>query len=266
MRFMGIPSFPRSIEIPNLESLIRTRLSQEIVIWLEQAIPLLGYMGWPNHAKARSEAKRILRGWSEGVEVLPPRLRRIQADWTRVADILSLHYDIFVGGHQVRRRGSSIAKAIALAEANSATRGLGVANLWNCWKAYKDVAHLVTAASIVCSEVRCRAKRRSSDKPFGEFGLDADQFQPFTITMIMPNLVLAVALWWQDYGLTYLPHSRSEPILDPATVWRIRRNINVTSVPPPQRKLRPQDILLLNKRRAHKGCRASQSETTPVSG
>ena len=160
---------------------------------------------------------------------------------------------------------TSIAKAIALANANSSSRGLGIANLWRCWKSYKDVAHLVTAATIVCSHARSQAKGPFRDEdpewfavsPFGQFGLKAGQFQPFAIAMMMPDFVIAAALWWQKYGLTFKPHSRREPLLDPATAWLIRRNVNVTRVAPPQRKLRHQDILLLNKRRAHKGRRAN---------
>jgi hypothetical protein len=36
MRAMSIPSFPRTIEIPDDEDLIRTRLSQRIVLWPAQ--------------------------------------------------------------------------------------------------------------------------------------------------------------------------------------------------------------------------------------
>jgi hypothetical protein len=62
MRFMNIPPFRRKIEIPDFEFFVRTRLSQELVLWPEQAISLLGYMGWPNDLGARANAMRILRG------------------------------------------------------------------------------------------------------------------------------------------------------------------------------------------------------------
>ncbi len=265
MWFMASPPFPRMIKLPDFEFFVRSRLSQEVVYWPQQAIPLVGYMGWPNDPVARAAAKKILRGWSKGAEVPLPGLRRIQSDWTRVADICSLHYDLHAGGHQVRRGGSSIAKAIALANANSSSRGLGIANLWRCWKSYKHVAHLVTAATIICSHARSQAKVPSRDedpewfavRPFGQFGLQAGQFQPFIIAMMTPDFVIAVALWWQKYGLTFIPHSRREPLLDPATAWLIRRDVNVARVAPAQRKLTRQDILLLNKRRAHKGRRAN---------
>ncbi len=109
---------------------------------------------------------------------------------------------------------------------------------------HKDVAHLVIAATIVCSHARSQAKVPSRDedpewfasRPFGEFGLQTGQFQPFTIAMMMPDFVIAVALWWQKYGLTFVPHSRREPLLDPATAWRFRRDVNVDRVMPPKRR------------------------------
>ena len=45
MRFMSIPPFERKIEICDFDFLIRTRLSQAIVLWPEQAIAVVGYMG-----------------------------------------------------------------------------------------------------------------------------------------------------------------------------------------------------------------------------
>jgi len=258
MRFMDIPLFPRRIEIPDFDSFIRGRLSQKVTYWPQQAIPLVGYMAWPNDPAGRHEATRILRKWEKATEILLPGLRRIQTDWARVADILSLHYDLAAGDHQVKRGGSSIGKAIALANANSASRGVGIANLWKCWKSYKDVAHLITAATIICSHVRSRAKAKFLETdfewfkatPFGEFGLEAGQFQPFTIAMMMPDFVIAAALWWQTYGLSFIPQSRRQPILDPEMVWRISQDINAIPIAPPKRIIRPQDIRVLNKRRA----------------
>ena len=56
---------------------------------------------------------------------------------------------------------------------------------------------------------------------------------------------------------------RTEPALDPDTLWRIPADINVVPFPPPIRKLRPQDIVVLNNRRA--GNRGRANKTTPVS-
>ena len=148
----------------------------------------------------------------------------------------------------------------ALVEANAKGRGTGAASLWQLWERYKDVAHLVTTASLICAEARTRA----GNEPFGPFGLDVHQFGPFQMTMLIPDLVLAVALEFEQRGLS-IPHTRTEPVLDPETLWRIPQDINVTPVPPPQRTIRPQDKVILNERRAGNRGRANKRKTTPVS-
>ena len=158
MRFMDIPRFGQKIEIADIDFVVRSRLSQAIVIWPEQAFSLVGYMGWPNNPDARAASVRILRAWSDGSKSVPARLRQIQTDWVRVADIFHLHHDLTAGSHQPRRGGPSIGKAIELAAAQSKGVGTGKANLWNTWKTYKDVAHLVTAATIVSADAHEREK------------------------------------------------------------------------------------------------------------
>ena len=144
-------------------------------------------MGWPNDPAARSKAEAILRRWPEGSSTVPPRLGRIQHEWLRVADVTHLHYDIAQGRHQIRRGGASIGKAIALAAAITRSTGTGVATFWNYWKIYKDVAHLVTAATLICAEAHTRGQA-------GPFGLRLHQFLPFQMVMLMPDLVLAVGI------------------------------------------------------------------------
>ena len=72
MRTMSIPPFERKIEITDFDFLVRSRLAQAVVIWPEQAIPLVGYMAWPNQPELRAETVAILRGWFEGSQVIPP--------------------------------------------------------------------------------------------------------------------------------------------------------------------------------------------------
>jgi hypothetical protein len=100
----------------------------------------------------------------------------------------------------------------------------------------------------------------------GPSGLRFDQFIPFQMTMLMPDLVLAVALEFQRVGLSVVPHARNEPTLDPETLWRVPADINVASLPPPTRKIRAQDLVVLNDRRAGNRGKANAPTTTPVSG
>ena len=178
-----------------------------------------------------------------------------------MADVFHLHCDLIAGRHQARRGGPSIGKAITLAQANAKSRGTKASNLWKIWSTYKDVAHLVAAATLICAE----ARTRSRDQPFGPLGLSFNQFVPFQMAMLMPDLVLAVALEFERLGLSVVPHARTEPTLDPETLWRIPPDINVVPLPPPIRKIRPQDLAVLNKRRAGNRGKAKVRKTTPVS-
>ena len=266
MRVMEIARFPRRIEILDLDNLLRTRLSQTVVMWPAQAIPLLGYMCYPNDLDARAALMRTLLSWQEASEDKPPtipkKLGRIQHNWLRVADIFNLYSDQIAGQHQARRGGASIGKAITLTAANTKSRGTKASTLWEIWSIYKDVAHLVTAATIICAQ----ARTISCGQPFGPFGLDLRQFVPFQMAMLMPDLVLAVALEFERLGLDVVPRARAEPTLHPETLWRIPPDINVVPLPPPVRKIRGQDLAVLNDRRAGNRGKAKGRKTTPVSG
>jgi hypothetical protein len=250
MRVIEIPPFPRTVEIADLENLLRSRLGNTVVIWPDQAIPLLGYMCHPNDETKRDVLVRTFWGWadaSEGVSpVAPDKLRRIQADWLKVADIFHVYCDLIEGQHQERRGGPSIGKAITLVEANAKSWGTAAANLWKLWGTYKDVAHLVTAAALICAE----ARNIFRDRPPGSSGLSATQIIPFQMAWLMPDLVLAVAMQFEPSGLRIASPARTEPALDPETLWRVPAEINVAPFPLLIRKLRPRDIVVLNDRRA----------------
>ena len=119
----------------------------------------------------------------------------------------------------------------------------------------------MTAATLICSESRSAFTR----KPFGPSGLAWNQLIPFQMAMLIPDLVIAVALNFEDLGLSFVPHALAEPTLDPETLWRIPPDINVVPVPPPVRKIRAQDVVVLNKRRAGNRGKRKVRKTTPVS-
>lgn len=260
MRVMDIPSFPRPIEILDLDTLFTARLNDEIVLWPHQAIPLVGYMCYPDDEGARNGIVGLVGSWpnyeNSGPPPVPKNLRRIQSNWLKVADIFHCYCDLIGGQHQERRGGPSIGKAITLAAANSKSWGTGEAILWKAWSDYKDVAHLVTAATLICAEVRNRFRERPPK-------LKPSHLQPFHMALLMPDLVLAVALELEDLGRSQGSDPRSEPALNYETYWRIPNDINVAPLPPPFRKLRRRDIKILNDRRA--GNRGRANKTTPVS-
>jgi hypothetical protein len=133
MRLMEIPRFPRKIEILDLDKFLRARLSQTVVMWPEQAIPLPGYMCYPSDLHAGPTMLRTLLSWQEASEDRPPtipkKLGRIQHNWLRVADIFNLYSDLIAGRHQARRGGASVGKAITLVAANAESRGTKASTL-----------------------------------------------------------------------------------------------------------------------------------------
>jgi hypothetical protein len=49
---------------------------------------------------------------------------------------------------------------------------------------------------------------------------------------MFPELIIAVGLAFEKYGLAYVPKGGTEPMLDPETLWRIPADINVASPSP----------------------------------
>jgi hypothetical protein len=98
MRVMDIPSFPRPIEILDLETLFAARLNETVVMWPCQAIPLLGYMCHPNDDEERHGLVSLLRSWPHyegpGQPPVPRRVNRIQGNWLIVTDIFYWYCDV----------------------------------------------------------------------------------------------------------------------------------------------------------------------------
>jgi hypothetical protein len=115
---------------------------------------------------------------------------------------------------------------------------------------------------LVCADVRTRLR----NEQIGPVGLSPDQFVPFQMTMLLPDLVVAVGLGFERHGLNFVPYSRSQPTLDPKTLWRIPPDINVEPVVPPARSITAQDLAVLANRRAGNRGKANRRKTTPVFG
>jgi hypothetical protein len=196
MRTMEIPRFAQKIEITDLEHLYKTRLRQKLEIHAAIAIPLLGYMGWPNDSAAREDAMHMLRAWLDGEQ---PRefLQRIQLmhqQWGRVADAVLLHHGMSEGGHQKRRGGPSVGKAIFLGAKRIKARGASRANMWKGWSTYKDAPHVIAAVIAVCADIQ----RRNRNQPLG---IGLQDMLPIRLVFLVPEIVIAVGLHYQQYGL-----------------------------------------------------------------
>lgn len=259
MPIMQIPRFPSAIRVDNLESFIRGRLVNKVVWRPDQAVPLLGYMAWPNDPVRRSNWHELARTWQDqsDLESVPPASKIIQQHWARLADIFHKHYDLDQGEHQLRRGGSSVGKAITLVAEIAKAKGTGASKLWEIWSSYKNVAHLVTAALLISAE----AQNRHRNAPFG---LKLHELLPFRIVMLMPDLVISVAMEFERYALDCVAGSPIQTLFDPEELWRIPTDINVIPLPPPTRKITNENLAVLKDRRAGNRGRAKLHKTTPV--
>jgi hypothetical protein len=259
MRTMEIKRFPDpKREITDLGSLVKDRLTRGLVLWPDQAASVVGYMIWPDDLLERNKwIESHRRNDEEAINAGVHGLKIVQQHWARVADMVHKHYDLVHGGHQKTRGGASVGKAISLISANAKSKGTGAAKLWEIWSRYRDVAHLAMAAVLVAGELQTRHRATP-------FRLRLAQFQPYQMVMLLPDLVIAVAMTVQDYGLVQVSHGRTEPLFNPETVWRIPSDINVAPLPLPERKVTVEDIAVLNARRAGNRGTRSQRKTTPV--
>ena len=251
MRTMSIPPFPDRAEIVEIESFTNARLAGEFKL-SEQGSALAGYMFHPASEVARASFGSALRSTADPLRLNLKRMRRIQYQWLRVADVFHLYYDMAIGGNQSRRGGATISKAVHLAAKNTKSLGTSEPTFWSAWKAYKDVAPLVTAVILIWANTRIvfadeyvAAFRTHDDTE----PIQPDRLAPFHMILLMPDLVLAVGRSFEKFELTKI-NSRPDAGLDPETLWRIPDDVNVAPVPPPSREIRPSDKVILNERRA----------------
>jgi hypothetical protein len=258
---MRIPPFARARrKITDLGSIIKRRLRGERVIWPDQAVRLVGYMAWPNSVTARRRwlAAHCSPIDQPAIKRLTGRLKIVQQHWARVADIVHMHNDLTHGKHQKARGGSSLGKAIYLVAGTAKSKGTRASKLWELWKSYKDVAHLVTAAVLISLEAQTRHRK-------APYGLKLHQLQPYRVAMLLPELVISVAMSIEYYGRGYVSYGRCEPLLPPKSLWRVPSNINLTPLELPVRKISKTHLAALNARRAgNRGVK--RRKTTPVFG
>ena len=261
MRTMNIPPFPKPVEIADIESLTNARLSEKFSL-SEQAAALVEYMLYPTGEEARVSFGSTLRSSPDPLRLNLKGMRRIQYNWLRAADVFHLYYDMASGGHQSRRGGATISKAVHLAAKNTKSVGTSEATFWSAWKAYKDAAPLVAATILIWANARIiftgeyvSAFRTHDDAE----PLEPKKLTPFHIVLLMPDLVLAVGRTFEEFVLTI--GGRPDAGLDLETLWRIPVNINVAPVLPPVRAIRPVDKLVLNARRAGNRGRRNRQQT-----
>jgi hypothetical protein len=262
MRTMNIPPFPDRVEIADFEAFTNARLAEKFT-FSERGATLAGYMFYPVSEATRASFGSTLRSLPDPLRLNLKGMSRIQNRWLRVTDVFHTYYDMTIGGHQARRGGATISKAVHLAAKNTKSLGTSEATFWSAWKAYKDVATAVTATVLIWDNTR-RVFKNEYLEAFRTHDdaepITLDQLSPFHIVLLMPDFVLAVARSFEDFALTKI-NSRVDAGSDPKTLWRIPEEINVAPVPPPPRTIRVEDTRTLNARRAGNRGRRNRRQT-----
>src|SRR5207302_10075674 len=135
-------------------------------------------------------------------------LDAIQTRWTRVADILHVVVDI---AHETRvpiRGGASVSKAVELLECHQALPAKS--QLRADWSRFRDVAHLITGAAQIARETLKHSTQRSTSTILAS-------------VLLAPEAVLAFALSFQEFGLTYKPYRQTASLLPADSLWRVPR-------------------------------------------
>ena len=265
MRTMDIPPFPKRIEVSDIGDFTNARFRDKFGL-SDQAAALAGYMFHPTREPARNAFTTAIRSVLDPLRLNLKGMPRVQNRWLRAADVFHIYYDLAAGAHQSRRGGATISKAVHLAAKNSKSLGTSEATFWNAWKAFKDVAPLVTATVLIWDN----ARRVFNDEYLGAFRthdevepITLDQLSPFHVLMLMPELVLAVGRSFEDFALTKVSN-RVDAGLDPETLWRIPKDVSVVRVPPPTRSIRSVDKIVLNRRRAGNRGKLKEEHADPL--
>ena len=102
MRSMDISPFPEAVNITDIDALVRSQLSKDLVLWPQQGLSLVAYMAWPNDADMRArwmEANQN-KQW-DLVSALTKKFPSLYQQWSRVADIVQVHRDL-IAAQRVR--------------------------------------------------------------------------------------------------------------------------------------------------------------------
>jgi hypothetical protein len=270
MRGMNLPPLPRpSSDVESCWTLYLSRIAGAMPL-PEASQLLVAYMAWPNDEEERNQwmataiaffvAGQVPASWpgqdvfqlfgglravaDSSFSPMMEKLVRIQNRWQRVADVMQMVIDIHHDKRGPIRGGASISKALDVLQNYNA---LPVkSRLSRDWSDFRDVAHLVAAAAAIAAA----GQQRTDQVEAGAL---------LTPVLYVPEVVLALGLAYQRFGLSFRPHGGSAPIISSETSWRIPDEKDPAILPLPVRRLSDADFdYLSNKRRA-----ASKRRTTP---
>lgn len=270
----------RNMDLPNLSAppsdvegclrIYAERVEQAVVPYPEASYALIGYTAWPNDEDQRNRWMATMLGRSIARE--PPELAlamftsadtslpgkladfersggigvlseisfshmtqdlgRTQKRLWRVADILQTIVDMRHEPRVSARGGASVSKAYDVVLGYN-VRALRT-QLMKDWTHYRDSAHLIAAAAALIFRSRTSAN---------------SQFAPeLPVAMLCaPEIVLALGLAFQEFGLNFTPHGQRETLLRGESLWRIPGKF--TALDLPTRRLSDRDLTYLTTTR-----------------
>src|SRR5262245_32321383 len=127
--------------------------------------------------------------------------------------------------------GASISKAYDLLKGHSALPRKS--QLSKDWSEFRDVAHLIAAAAVIAFASRDQQAASAVLTP----------------VLLVPDVVLAFGIAYQEFGLSLRPHGQRDPVLPPETLWRIPDAQDAPMLPLPVRRLSDEDLKYLTTRR-----------------
>ena len=262
MRGMNLPPLARPpSDVEGCWTLYLSRLGGAMP-FPETSQLLVAYMAWPNDEQERNRWMATAIAFFVAGQVPAPspgrdvfelfgglravadssfspmmeKLVRIQDRWPRVADVMQMVVDIHYDKRGPIRGGASISKALDVLQNYNA---LPVkSRLSRDWSDFRDVAHLVAAAAAIASAGQQRTEQ-------------VEAAALLTPVLYVPEVVLALGLAYQRFGLSLRPPGGSDPIISSETSWCIPDEKDAAVLPLPVRRLSDADFdYLSNKRRA----------------
>jgi hypothetical protein len=260
MRDMNLPPLARPpSDVEGCWTLYLSRLGGAMPL-PEASLLLVAYMAWPNDEEERNRwmataiaffvADQVPAPWSgqdmfqlfgglravadSSFSPMMEKLVRIQDRWRRVADVMQMVVDLHHDKRGPIRGGASISKALDVLQNYNA---LPVkSRLSRDWSDFRDVAHLVAAAAAIAAAGQQRTEQ-------------VEAAALLTAVLYVPEVVLALGLAYQRFGVSFRPRVRSDPILPPETLWCLPADKDTAVLPLPVRRLSDADFDYLTKHR-----------------
>lgn len=270
MRGMNLPTLPRPpSDVEECWTLYLSRIAGPMP-FPEASQLLVAYMAWPNDEEERNRWMATAIAFFVAGQVPAPspgqdlfdlfgglrtvadssfspmmeKLVRIQHRWLRVADVMQMIVDIHYDKRGPIRGGASISKALDVLQNYNA---LPVkSRLARDWSDFRDVAHLIAAAGKIAAAGQQRTEQAEADALL-------------TPVFYAPEVVLALGLAYQRFGLSFRSRVGSNPVLPPENLWCLSAEKDAAVLPLPVRQLSDADFDYLTKHRRA----ASKRRTAP---